>query len=96
MTIDELGRCIRVLLQLAEQRGVRTLDLEGDLYWTMSSPEWRHVYAEPAPKPAVGSLIDDEAELRKVLLQPDRASAVDLERAAHLLLLLSDQLVEGP
>ena len=94
MTVDELQECIAILLRLAAQRGVKDLDLAGDLYWTMSSPEWRDVYAEPTPKPAVGSLVDDEAELKKLLSQPDRASGVDLERAAHLLLRLSDQLVE--
>lgn len=94
MTVAELRECIDVLLQLAERRGVRDLDLESDLYWTMSSPEWRDLYADPTPNPVVGSLIDDEAELMKLLSRPDRASAVDLERAAHLLLLLSDQVVE--
>ena len=49
---------------------------------------------DPPPTPGVGSFSDDEEELSKLLASPERASAVDLERLAHLLRLLSDQMTE--
>jgi hypothetical protein len=42
--------------------------------------------------PAVGSLDDDMTELRKLLADPDRASAVDFDRIAAILKLLSAKL----
>jgi hypothetical protein len=48
------------------------------------------IYQEP--KPSIGSFVDDESELKKLLDDPSRASAVDLDRVAHLLKLLSHLL----
>jgi len=57
---------------------------------TVSSPAWTLIYEKP--RLSVGSFSDDETELEKLLLEPDRASAVDLDRLAHLLRRLSDQI----
>lgn len=91
MTIVELERCVALLLEMARRRGIdEVVPPNVDGYWTVTSPAWTQVYQ--TPQPAVGSFSDDEQELQKVLRDPSRGSAVDLERAAHLLRLLSDQL----
>jgi hypothetical protein len=41
---------------------------------------------------AVGSLEDDQLELARLLVDPARASSVDLDRAAAMLHFLSDVL----
>jgi len=90
MKLDDLEKCVRILIRLAADRGVEDVRPEGDGYWTVTTPEWTRIYDEP--KPAIGSFSDDEEELRKMLADPERASSVDLERVAHVLRLLSDQL----
>jgi hypothetical protein len=93
MTLVELRSCIELLLRHAAARGVREIGVpEPDHYWTVSSPDWRRIYDEP--KPSVGSFADDAAELVKLLRDPSRASAVDLDRVASLLRLLSDTLAD--
>lgn len=93
MTLHEIEQCFQVLVHAVRERGLGEIRLPAtDGYWTITSPEWRNIYETPAP--AVGSFADDNDELRKLLADPERASAVDLERLAHLLLLLSDQLAE--
>ena len=91
MTLSELRKCLAILIEMLEERGVQRLMLEGqEGYWTIPSPEWRNVYVDP--ELAVGSFSDDVSELGKMLKNPARASAVDLERMSGLLKLLSDQL----
>lgn len=94
MKVSELSKCLAVLMEMVRERGVVEVASETDLYWTVTSPEWRDFNVDVPPELGVGSFVDDAEELRKLLEDPARASAVDLERAAHLLLLLSDQLVE--
>jgi hypothetical protein len=94
MTLDELERCLGLLLQYARDWGVTAVESgDRDLYWTVTSADWLKVYEEP--RPAVGSLADDEAALMALLRDPSRANSVDLERAAHMLTLLSELLVPG-
>ncbi|AGC48510.1 hypothetical protein MYSTI_07238 [Myxococcus stipitatus DSM 14675] len=91
MTLDDFEKCILQLLNLARQRGIERLDTQAhDYYWIVPAPDW--VDFTNDPKPAVGSLHDDLAELRKLLDDPDRGSSIDLDRAASLLHLLSDHL----
>lgn len=91
MTIEDLEKCILRLLRVARSRGIEKIDLGArDYYWNVPGPEWVDMTKEP--KLAVGSLDDDVSELIKLLNEPDRASAVDLERAAALLRLISDDL----
>jgi hypothetical protein len=91
--LSELEACFRTLLDYARSRGVEGVDAgDRDLYWTVSSSEWRAIYEEP--KPTVGSFADDELELRKMREDPSRACSVDLERLSNLLKLLSDSLVQ--
>lgn len=91
MTIDELEKCISLLLSLARARGVKEIGTGArDYYWNVLGPEWVEMTKEP--KLAVGSLDDDVSELSKLLQEPGRASAVDFDRAAALLRLISDDL----
>ncbi len=92
MTIEELEACLAMAMRHCRQRGV--LAVEHDdvyYYWEVASPDWMQ-FGETVPEPVVGSLSDDEEELRKMLVDPVRVSSLDLERIAHLLLRLSDQL----
>lgn len=91
MKVTDLEKCVGILSRLALDRGVNeVVPPESDGYWTITAPEWTRVYEDP--EPSVGSFADDEAELTKMLENPERASSVDLERVAHLLRRLSDQL----
>lgn len=91
MKVTDLEKCVSILARLARERGVEeVVPPDSDGYWTVTAPAWTDVYEEP--KPAVGSFSDDEEELKKMLANPERASSVDLERVAHLLRRLSDQL----
>ena len=91
MKVADLEKCLTMLLQVALDRGVDEIVLpKDDGYWTVTSPEWRDAYQ--VPEPALGSFADDEAELLTILAEPKRASAVDLERIAHMIRLLSDQI----
>jgi hypothetical protein len=91
MKVTDLEKCVSILAHLALERGVNeVMPPDSDGYWTVTAPAWTQVYEEP--KLAVGSFSDDEEELKKMLADPARASSVDLERVAHLLRRLSDQL----
>lgn len=92
MNLEDIENCFHILMEHARSGGVTQLDLrDRDFYWTIVSPDWLNIYVEP--KPSVGSLRDDHEELVKLLHDPSRASAVDLERLAHLIRYLSDELV---
>lgn len=83
MRLHDLERCVQLLMEHARLRGVDEITFgDSDLYWTVSSPEWMQLYADP--KPAVGSSTDDEEELQKMITEED-PSAVDFDRVAHLL-----------
>ena len=91
MTLEDLGKCIEILIQLARSRGLSEITIsDPGSYWTVTAPEWTEMYKDPAL--AVGSFSDDEQALHRLLLDPTRASSVDFDRAAHLLRLVSDRL----
>jgi hypothetical protein len=91
MKLRDLENCVGILVRLARESGVDEVMLpDSDGYWTITTPAWTKIYEDP--EPAVGSFSDDAEELNNLLSNPERASSVDLERVAHLLRLLSDQL----
>ena len=95
MTIVELEKCISSLLVFAKQWGVaEVVPADKDLYWTIGSPDWLAIYQEP--KAVVGSLDDDDVELRRVLHDPSQATSVDLQRAAHLLMMVAELIGKQP
>ena len=64
MTLTELEQCVGSLKEFAKEWGVtETVPDDKDLYWTIGSPDWLEIYEEP--KAGVGSLDDDDAELRR-------------------------------
>jgi hypothetical protein len=91
MNFQDLRICLDILLAHASNvHGFSSVDLHGlDTYWLVS--DWLNVSEQP--QAVVGSLADDMDELKKLVANPDRASALDLERLGTLLRLLSDQLV---
>lgn len=91
MKLQDLRTCLDILLDHAAKfHGFSSIDLNGlDTYWSI--PAWLDVGEQPVP--VIGSFVDDVEELNKLLANPDRASALDLERLANVLRLLSDQLV---
>ena len=91
MKISDLEKCFAILARFARERGIEEVSQPvPDGYWTITAPAWTRIYEEPTP--SVGSFSDDEEELKRLLEDPTRASSVDLERVAHLLCRLSDQL----
>jgi hypothetical protein len=93
MTLDDIERCFVMLKAHLRTKGVDRLQLgSADIYWTICSPDWLNMSVEPTA--GVGSLRDDEEMLKRMLDEPSRVNAVDLERFAHILLFLSDQLAK--
>jgi hypothetical protein len=91
VTVDELEKCVGLLIDLARSRGVREVDVgEADLYWSVPSPDW--VDMAKHPNVVVGDFGDDVAELQKMLQDPGRACSVDFDRVAALLRVVSDRL----
>lgn len=92
MKILELRECFDILLHHVEVvHGVKELAIEScDYYWSVSPAQWLSMDAKP--ELVVGSLVDDVNELKKLISNPDRASAVDIDRTASLLRFLSDQI----
>lgn len=91
LSTQEIRECLRLLLEYAVRQGLAGIDAsQAELYWTMTSEEW--LVANTVPKPGVGSLHDDIHELKRLLSEPERASAVDVDRLANVLHLLSLQL----
>lgn len=91
LSLEEVRECLRLLLEHASREGLSEVDgTHADLYWTVTSDEW--LVADIEPKPGVGSLHDDIHELKRLLSDPERASAVDIDRLANVLHLLSLQL----
>lgn len=91
MNLDELEQCFKALVWKLRADGLDSFEAApNDFYWVVTSPDWLEMSREP--KPAVGSLIDDCAVLTQLANDPSRATAVDLERLASVLRLLSDRL----
>ncbi len=89
---DELEQCVGRLFAMLEARGfvgVETADR--NFYWHVLSEEW--VDQRRCPEPGVGSLLEDVKHLKMLLAKEVEPSALDLERVAAILKLISDDLV---
>ena len=94
LSLQEIQECLHLVLEHAARQGLPGIDASRvDLYWTLTSGEW--LVADTDPKPGVGSLHDDIHELKRLLNEPHHASAVDVDRLANVLHLLSVQLTGG-
>lgn len=93
LTLDELETCLFSVLAMLRSRGIEFAETDRrDFYWSVLSGDWLDFQKEPDI--AVGSLDDDVQGLRRLLSDPSGASAIDLERLAAVLKLLSEDLVE--
>lgn len=88
ISLDELESYLRLAISHARLLGVTEVRLEERDYYLTFGDE-RFVMGDQ-PRAAIGSLYDDFAELKKLLIEPARVSAVDLDRLAEALHLLSD------
>lgn len=94
LTIDQLERCVALVLQRARANGVVEIDTgERDLYWTALGGAWMDFQSEPSL--AVGSLDHDLEQLAAVLDEPSRLSDNEFDRVAAAIrflgLLVSDE-----
>lgn len=81
LTIDQLERCVALVLRRAREQGVVEIDTgDRDLYWTALGSAWMDF--QSAPDLAVGSLDDDLEQLAAVLDEPSRLSGNEFDRVA--------------
>ena len=65
VTLEELRRITATLYDHLETRGVRTIDLDGDYYWSIPREQRNDPTQEPTVK-SIGQLSDDLEELRRI------------------------------
>ncbi|MGV3624040.1 MAG: hypothetical protein ACO1OB_24700 [Archangium sp.] len=95
MNIDDLELCAAHVFRAARLRGVTAVDPGiHDLYWVVYSSDWTSMAREPAR--GVGSVRGDVLEIGKLIDAPERASAVDCDRLASLLRVLSAHMSGFP
>ncbi|WP_143177352.1 hypothetical protein [Cystobacter ferrugineus] len=81
---------LAMLVEHYQQAGVDALEIDDmDYYWVVEPPEWTDFQKEPSL--CVGSLIDDWAELQRVLKE-DIATTVDFNRLGAVLRAVSERL----
>ncbi len=84
ISLKELEKCLSLLFRHLRRGGIREVDSGSyDYYWFVLDDEWLAFNRKPGP--AVGSLEDDIAELKKLAKDPSRISSVDFERLAAVL-----------
>lgn len=89
LSLQNLRTCLHHVSKMLQDRGIEEVtNGADDFYWTVDSDTRCDVSQDPEIN--VGSLIDDIAELQKLLAEPSRASVVDLERLASVLRYLAD------
>ena len=92
--LSELEKCFEQVMGLARSHGFDQVELgEKDLYWQVLSDRWEF---DRDPDVAVGSLVDDVAELKRLSVGEIPPTSVDLDRLASLLTLLSEQISGVP
>ncbi|WP_309896343.1 hypothetical protein [Archangium sp.] len=81
---------LAMLVEHFQQAGVSGLEIDDmDYYWVVQPPEWTDFHKEPSL--CVGSLIDDWAELQRVLKE-DIVTTVDFNRLGAVLRAISERL----
>ncbi len=84
ISLKELEKCFSLLFRHLRRGGIREVGSGShDYYWVVLNNEW--LVFDKEPKPAVGSLDDDIAELKELAKGPSRLSSVDFERLAAIL-----------
>ncbi|WP_155893615.1 hypothetical protein [Cystobacter fuscus] len=88
--LRQLLLLLAMLVEHYQQAGVDALEIDDmDYYWVVEPPDWTDFQKEPSL--CVGSLIDDWAELQRVLKE-DIATTVDFNRLGAVLRTVSERL----
>lgn len=88
--LRQLLLLLAMLVEHYQQAGVEALEIDDmDYYWVVQPPEWTDFQHEPSL--CVGSLIDDWAELQRVLKE-DIVTTVDFNRLGAVLRAVSERL----
>lgn len=88
--LRQLPLLLTRLVEHFQQAGVSALEIDDmDYYWVVEPPEWTDFQKEPSL--CVGSLIDDWAELQRVL-EGDIVTTVDFNRLGAVLRAVSERL----
>lgn len=88
--LRQLLLLLAMLVEHYQQAGVDALEIDDmDYYWVVQPPEWTDFQHEPSL--CVGSLIDDWAELQRVLKE-DIVTTVDFNRLGAVLRAVSERL----
>ncbi|WNG19705.1 hypothetical protein [Cystobacter fuscus] len=89
--LRQLLLLLAMLVEHYQQAGVDALEIDDmDYYWVVQPPEWTDFQKEPSSL-CVGSLIDDWAELQRVLKE-DIVTTVDFNRLGAVLRAVSERL----
>ncbi|MCP4600245.1 MAG: hypothetical protein GY847_06885 [Proteobacteria bacterium] len=93
--LQDLEKCFLLLFRLLHEGGFREVNPGNyDYYWRVLAKE--SFMFDKEPELAVGSLDDDIEELKNLAKDPSRASSVDFERLAAVLIYLSEVCYEDP
>lgn len=92
ISIQELELLFKLILQKLKKDQLTTFQFKVDGYWYVMSDEFTDLSINP--EPAVGSLKDDIAFLKKAVKQQIIDSYSDLDRLAVILKLISE--VQAP
>ncbi|WP_257463601.1 hypothetical protein [Archangium lipolyticum] len=88
--LRQLPLLLTRLVENFQQAGVSALEIDDmDYYWVVEPPEWTDFQKEPSL--CVGSLIDDWAELQRVL-EGGIVTTVDFNRLGAMLRAVSERL----
>ncbi|WP_203410744.1 hypothetical protein [Archangium violaceum] len=88
--LRQLPLLLTRLVEHFQQAGVSALEIDDmDYYWVVEPPEWTEFQKEPSL--CVGSLIDDWAELQRVL-EGGIVTTVDFNRLGAMLRAVSERL----
>ncbi|WNG33312.1 hypothetical protein F0U61_06530 [Archangium violaceum] len=88
--LRQLLLLLAMLVEHHQQAGVDALEIDDmDYYWVVQPPEWTDLQHKPSL--CVGSLIDDWAELQRVLKE-DIVTTVDFNRLGAVLRAVSERL----
>jgi hypothetical protein len=90
VSLDELEKYFSLAIAHARRMGLQSVT-PGQFDYYRTFADERFELDKPTPL-VIGSLYDDFEELKKLSIYPDRVSALDLDRIAEVLHLLSDIL----
>ncbi len=91
--MDDLTKLWLILAERSKERGLSTIELDGDWYWTVGYDDREKI--EKVPELAYGSLIDDMQEIQQVLEGKRDVSTLELDRLANIIIAVSHQITRS-